>query len=84
MIAYLERYAETFQLPIELNSEVRRLSKPNGRFILELHGRTITANDVVVATGPFQTAYVPKIAESLEPGVCSRRYAPRKPGTAGR
>ena len=26
VIAYLERYAETFELPIELNSEVRRLS----------------------------------------------------------
>jgi putative flavoprotein involved in K+ transport len=69
VIAYLERYAETFELPIELNSDVRRLSKSDGRFILELHGRTITANDVVVATGPFQTPYVPKIAESLEPGV---------------
>ena len=27
VIAYLERYAETFELPIELNSEVRRLSQ---------------------------------------------------------
>ena len=49
--------------------DVRRLSKSDGRFVLELNGRTITANEVVVATGPFQTAYVPKIAESLEPGV---------------
>ena len=30
---------------------------------------TITANEVVVTTGHFPTAYVPKIAESLEPGV---------------
>jgi putative flavoprotein involved in K+ transport len=69
VIAYLERYAETFELPIELNSEVRRVSESDGRFVLELHGRTITSNQVVVATGPFQTPYVPKIAESLEPGV---------------
>jgi putative flavoprotein involved in K+ transport len=69
VIAYLERYAETFELPIELNSDVRRLSASDGRFVLELHGRTITSNQVVVATGPFQTPYVPKIAESLEPGV---------------
>ena len=69
VIAYLERYAETFELPIELNSDVRRLSESDGRFVLELHGRTITADEVVVATGPFQTPYVPKIAESLEPGV---------------
>ena len=69
VIAYLERYQETFELPIELNSEVRRLSESDGRFMLELHGRTITSNQVVVATGPFQTPYVPKVAESLEPGV---------------
>src|SRR5215204_3085608 len=54
VIAYLERYAETFELPIELNSEVRRLSESDGRFILEWHERTITSNQVVVATGPFQ------------------------------
>jgi putative flavoprotein involved in K+ transport len=69
VIAYLERYAETFELPVELNSEVRRLSEANGGFVLELEGRTITADQVVVATGPFQTPYVPRIAERLEPGV---------------
>jgi putative flavoprotein involved in K+ transport len=69
VIAYLEQYAETFELPIELTSDVRRLSESDGRFVLELQGRTITSNQVVVATGPFQTPYVPKIAESLEPGV---------------
>src|SRR5215207_845207 len=69
VIAYLERYEETFELPIELNSEVRRLSESDGRFILEWHERTITSNQVVVATGPFQTPHVPKIAENLEPGV---------------
>jgi putative flavoprotein involved in K+ transport len=69
VIAYLERYAETFELPIELNSEVRRLFEEGGRFVLELEGRTVTSDQVVVATGPFQTPYVPNIAESLDPGV---------------
>jgi putative flavoprotein involved in K+ transport len=64
--AYLERYAETFQLPIDLNSEVKELSLgDDGRFRVELDGRTITADQVVVATGPFQTPYVPKVAEKL-------------------
>ena len=40
VIAYLERHAETFDLPIELDSEVRRLSHEGGRFVLELDGRT--------------------------------------------
>ena len=70
VIAYLERYAEEFDLPIELNSNVRRLSREDdGRFVLELDGRTITADQVVVATGPFQTPYVPKLADELDPDV---------------
>jgi putative flavoprotein involved in K+ transport len=69
VIDYLERYAETFELPIEFNSDVRRLSSEDGRFVLDFDGRTITADQVVVATGPFQTPYVPKVAEDLDPEV---------------
>jgi putative flavoprotein involved in K+ transport len=66
VIAYLERYAAHFNLPFELNSEVRELDRSDdGRFQLEADGRTITAHQVVVATGPFQTPYVPKLAERL-------------------
>jgi putative flavoprotein involved in K+ transport len=66
VIAYLEQYAETFELPIELNSEVRRLSQEEGRFVLDIDGRRITADQVVVATGPFQTPFVPKLTEQLD------------------
>jgi len=67
VIAYLERYAETFELPIELHSEVEKLEQDeDGRFGLELAGgRTVAADQVVVATGPFQEPYVPKVAENL-------------------
>src|SRR6185437_12678738 len=66
VIAYLERYAETFELPIELNSPVRRLSAADPGFVLESDGRTITADQAVVATGPFQRPFVPEAAERLE------------------
>ena len=69
VIAYLERYAETFELPIELNSEVRRLSHEGGRFVVEVDLRTVTADQVVVATGPFQTPFVPELAQGLDSGV---------------
>jgi putative flavoprotein involved in K+ transport len=69
VIAYLERYAETFELPIELNSPVRRLTEKDGRFVLEVDGRTITADQVVVATGPFQKPNVPEVATRLGPDV---------------
>ena len=64
--AYLERYAETFELPIELNREVTKLERgDDGRLRVEVDGRTLIADQVVVATGPFQMPYVPKLAEKL-------------------
>jgi putative flavoprotein involved in K+ transport len=66
VVAYLERYAETFQLPIELNSEVKKLELGDEvRFRLELDDRTIAADQIVVATGPFQKPFVPKLAQKL-------------------
>ena len=69
VIAYLERYAESFQLPIGLDSEVKKLEQDDGRFRLELDDRTITADQVVIATGPFQKPFVPKLAEELSADV---------------
>ena len=81
VISYLEGYAAAFELPIELDSEVRRLSDEGGRFVLELDGRKATADQVVVATGPFQKPFVPKLSEQLDAGlwhVHSAGY--RRPG----
>jgi putative flavoprotein involved in K+ transport len=69
VIAYLERYVETFELPVELNSEVRELRGEEGRFALDVGGQTKGADQVVVATGPFQTPYIPDLAEHLSPEV---------------
>jgi putative flavoprotein involved in K+ transport len=57
VIAYLERYADTFELPIEFDSEVKKLERDDeGRFRLTAGDRTITADQIVVATGPFSHA----------------------------
>jgi putative flavoprotein involved in K+ transport len=63
--SYLERYAETFELPVELNSAVRSLANEDGRFLLELDDRQIEADHVVVATGPFGVPSTPAIAGEL-------------------
>jgi putative flavoprotein involved in K+ transport len=66
VVAYLERYAETFELPIEFDSAVKQLDRGgDGRFQLQAGDRTITADQVVVATGPFHTPNVPELAERL-------------------
>jgi putative flavoprotein involved in K+ transport len=69
VVAYLEEYAERFELPIEENAPVRSLAGEAGRFLLDLDGRTITADQVVVATGPFQAPFVPEVAERLSADV---------------
>ena len=77
---YLEQYAKVFDLPIKLNSAVRKLTAENGRYLLEVDGETITAEQVVVATGPFQTPNVPQLSERLAPEIFqTHSTAYRKP-----
>jgi putative flavoprotein involved in K+ transport len=81
VIQYLARYAGTFELPIELDSAVRSLAFENGRFVLELDGSTVEADQVVVATGPFETPRVPAFAADLAPEVFqAHSIAYRNPG----
>jgi FtsP/CotA-like multicopper oxidase with cupredoxin domain/cation diffusion facilitator CzcD-associated flavoprotein CzcO len=67
--AYLTEYARRFELPVELNSRVRSLRRTDGTYRVELDDRTYEADQVVVATGPFQVPFVPPIAEGLDPEV---------------
>jgi putative flavoprotein involved in K+ transport len=69
VIAYLEEYAERFELPIDENAPVRSLAAQDGKFMLEVDGKALTADQVVVATGPFQAPFVPEVAERLSPDV---------------
>ena len=62
---YLIDYARRHELPVELDSAVRALHPAGGGYLLELDDRTIRADQVVIATGPFQTPFVPPIAEGL-------------------
>jgi putative flavoprotein involved in K+ transport len=63
--AYLTDYVRRFELPVELGSRVRSIRKTNGSYRVELDGRAYEADQVVVATGPFQVPFVPAIAEGL-------------------
>jgi putative flavoprotein involved in K+ transport len=67
--AYLTDYARHFELPVELDSRVRSLSRRDGSYLVELDDRSYEAEQVVVATGPFQAPRVPPIAERLDSGV---------------
>jgi putative flavoprotein involved in K+ transport len=67
VVAYLEQYAAAFELPVELASAVRSLDADGGLFVVALEGRQIEADQVVVATGPFQVPRVPALAAELAP-----------------
>jgi len=63
--AYLTEYAQHFALPVVLSSRVRAIRRADDRYRVELEDRSYTADQVVVATGPFQVPFVPAIADDL-------------------
>jgi putative flavoprotein involved in K+ transport len=63
---YLRDYATAFDLPVELDARVTGLQRTNDGFRLSTAARTYTARQVVVATGPFQTPFVPPLAAGLD------------------
>jgi putative flavoprotein involved in K+ transport len=66
VIEYLKRYAEVFTLPIALDNGVESLSSTNDGFVLALEdGSSMEADQVIVATGPFQIPHVPVFAADL-------------------
>jgi putative flavoprotein involved in K+ transport len=69
VIAYLEQYASAFELPVQLDQTVCSLAKDGPAFQLGLDGHSIEADQVVIATGPFQTPRIPSFASRLSPEV---------------
>src|SRR5690349_24400975 len=54
VVAYLEDYARHFALPVELDSRVVAVHGADGGFEVELADRRLLAEQVVIATGPWQ------------------------------
>ena len=69
VIAYLDDYSEALALPVQPDSAVRSLRKNGDTFELVLDDRVVEADQVVVATGPFQRPRLPKFASDLDPSV---------------
>jgi putative flavoprotein involved in K+ transport len=62
---YLTEYARRFDLPVELNSRVSSVRQRDGGFLVEVADRTFEAEQVVVATGPFQIPSTPAVSKRL-------------------
>lgn len=67
---YLQTYATHHDLPLRLGQRVDRLEPgPDGGFLLRTATTVYLAEQVVVATGPFQKARRPECAVDLAPAV---------------
>lgn len=68
---YLERYAERFDLPVQLDTGVTGLSWNGEHFQLgtDRSATLIEAENVIVATGAFQRPRVPAISARLSPRI---------------
>jgi len=84
---YLQAYAARFGLPVRLATPVTSLTRPAGVCIAKAGQETVEAQQVVVATGPFDVPLTPPVAAKLDPGVHQihsvdyRRPDTLRPGT---
>jgi putative flavoprotein involved in K+ transport len=65
VVAYLTEYARHFTLPVVLGSRVSAIRRTDSGYVVVVDDRSHTADQVVVATGPFQAPFVPTIADDL-------------------
>jgi putative flavoprotein involved in K+ transport len=65
VVEYLTDYAHELHLPLELGSRVTAVRQDGDGYIVDLADRTSRADQVVIATGPFQVPRIPPIAEGL-------------------
>jgi putative flavoprotein involved in K+ transport len=66
---YLERYAERFDLPVRHDTRVDTLAWDGERYVAHAGGARFEADNVVVATGPFQRPHIPTVARQLAPEI---------------
>jgi putative flavoprotein involved in K+ transport len=82
LVAYFDRYVERYHLPVRCNTRVLSVEAMDGAgYLVRTEGRTIRADNVVVATGYEQLPKIPPFAAGITPEVMqihSGRY--RNPG----
>ena len=66
---YFAAYVARFELPVRTGVRVDRLSRENGAFVLVSGDRRFEADNVVVATGAYQSPRIPTFARALDPGI---------------
>lgn len=63
---YLESYASRFELPVRNGTRVEAVRREGDAFVAASGSRTWTADNVVIATGPYRTPRIPSFASELD------------------
>lgn len=66
---YLALYVRTFDLPVHYNCRAKRLYREGDKYCIDVATTTITADQVVIAIGPYQIPDIPSVSEKLSPEV---------------
>lgn len=69
LVDYFQRWADSFQAPLQLNTHVASLKKDGDEFVMLLPDGEMLARAVVVATGSYQRAHLPAGSERLPKSV---------------
>ncbi|PEJ48633.1 oxidoreductase [Bacillus wiedmannii] len=65
MAMYLEEYAQYFQLPVQLQTEVLKIRKEKEIFELHTPTEVLKSKKVIIASGGFQQPYIPSFSQHL-------------------
>ncbi|MEW6241368.1 MAG: NAD(P)/FAD-dependent oxidoreductase [Chloroflexota bacterium] len=66
---YLEGYALRFNLPIRRGVKVSSLTRDNQAFRIDTGKAVLSARNVIIASGPFQTPFIPAFSNELDPSI---------------
>lgn len=66
---YLEGYVQQFDLPVRHDVKVERLSRADQGYQITVGASSFFARNVIVATGPFQSPYIPAFSSQLDPAI---------------
>jgi len=69
MADFLERYATTFKLPVQLNTRIDKLTRSGSTYVASAGDTQFEAEHVVVAMSHFQTPKLPAFAKELAPEI---------------
>ncbi|KGR89281.1 oxidoreductase [Ureibacillus massiliensis 4400831 = CIP 108448 = CCUG 49529] len=65
IVSYLKQYANEFNLPIQLQTEVIKVQHQDGIFYIETLQGILQSKNLIIATGAFQTPRIPAFSQKL-------------------